>query len=108
MSGEWSNSLFGCFNDFGICIITYIIPCYSFGKNAEAVGESCCCCGVAYLFPVLHLVAGTSIRGKVRQEKGILGSMIGDFLTVLFCPFCAIVQEAQELRGDRLMGMARE
>ena len=64
--------------------------------------------GMAYLVPLLHLVAGTSIRGRVRQEKGILGSMAGDFLTVLFCPFCAIVQEAQELRGDPLIGMARE
>ena len=64
--------------------------------------------GMAYFVPLLHLVAGTSIRGRVRQEKGILGSMAGDFLTVLFCPFCAIVQEAQELRGDPLIGMARE
>lgn len=68
----------------------------------------CTVVGMAYFVPVLHLVAGTSIRGRVRQEKGILGSMLGDFLAVLFCPFCAIIQEAQELRGDRLMGMARE
>ena len=41
----WRSSLFGCFDDFGLCIITYIVPCYTFGKNAEAMGEDCLCCG---------------------------------------------------------------
>lgn len=42
---DWQSSLFGCFDDFGLCIITYFVPCYTFGKNAEAMGDSCLCCG---------------------------------------------------------------
>ena len=41
----WKSSLFGCFDDLGLCIITYLVPCYTFGKNAEAMGENCLCCG---------------------------------------------------------------
>lgn len=106
----WRSSLFGCFDDFGLCIITYFVPCYTFGKNAEAMGDSCVCCALTYMFPIVHLVAAVSIRGRVRQEKSIEGSTCGDFFTVLFCPFCALVQEAVELRGDGLLAqhMARE
>lgn len=41
----WKHGLLGCFDNLGLCIVTYVIPCYTFGKNAEAVGEGCCCCG---------------------------------------------------------------
>ena len=41
----WKSSLFSCFDDLGLCIITYLVPCYTFGKNAEAMGENCLCCG---------------------------------------------------------------
>lgn len=62
-----------------------------------------------YLFPFLHLVAHVNIRGKIRDAKGIDGSGCNDFLIALFCPLCALVQEATEIRGEPLgsMGMAR-
>ena len=59
------------------------------------------------MFPVIHLVAAVNIRGRIRQEKTIDGTMCSDLLTILFCPFCALVQEAQEVRGPALLGMAR-
>lgn len=49
--GQWSHSLFGCFDDCGICIIAYFVPCVTFGQNAEAIGEgSCVMCGKSMSF----------------------------------------------------------
>ena len=52
-------------------IISFIVPCYTLGKNAEAVSENCLLCGLAYLVPILGLYAHVTIRGKIREQKGI-------------------------------------
>jgi len=59
---------------------------------------------------MVHFVAGVTIRGRIRQNRGIDGTLCNDILTVLFCPLCAIIQEAHELRGEELssLEMARE
>ena len=68
---EWSNGLFSCFGNFGICIITYIVPCYTAGKNAEANGESCGLYGVLSMLGCIGLWSMTKIRGQTREAKGI-------------------------------------
>ena len=35
--GDWSNGLFGCFDDCKLCIFAYFCPCIVFGKIAEKV-----------------------------------------------------------------------
>ncbi|KAK6180287.1 hypothetical protein SNE40_012472 [Patella caerulea] len=106
--GDWQHSILGCFDNMGICIITYFVPCYTFGKNSEQVGESCILCGLLYFIPVVDLVALVSVRGKVRQQSNIPGSCFGDLLAVIFCHPCALAQEAQELQGSGGYGMVRE
>ncbi|KAL5515770.1 hypothetical protein EMCRGX_G000987, partial [Ephydatia muelleri] len=109
MSADWSNGLCGCFNDFGICIITYFLPCYTFGKNAEAVGESCCLCCLCYGCSPFDLAAKVAVRARIRHQKGIAGTIAGDIVYHVFCTTCAICQEAQELKtGVKNMSMARE
>jgi len=105
--GEFQHGLFGCFDNLGVCIVTYILPCYTFGKTAEAVGESCFLCGAAMFVPFVNLYARLSVRAKVREGSGIQGSCMGDLCTIMFCPFCAIVQEAQEVIPPDGMFMAR-
>jgi len=56
-------------------IIVYFCPCYVAGKNAEAVGENCCICGIASTLGVIGLLTRTHIRGKIREQKGINVSM---------------------------------
>lgn len=106
----WRSSLFGCFDDFGLCIITYIVPCYTFGKNAEAMGEDCLCCALIYMIPIVHVISAVTLRGKIRNMNSIPGDTCEDFIIILFCPFCALVQEANEIRGDYLLSqsIARE
>lgn len=104
---QFQHGLFGCFDNIGVCLITYFVPCYTFGKNAEAVGESCLLCGLSLFVPILNILAVTQIRGKIRESRNIEGNFIGDLLTHLFCPLCALVQEAQEVQAPGGQQMAR-
>jgi len=100
MSKDWSHGLFGCFDDCGTCIVTWFCPCYTFGKNAEAVGESCILCGLAFYVPLVDLFCMANIRGKIREQHGIDGSFVSDLLLSCCCPLCTLVQAAQEVKGS--------
>ena len=60
-------------------LLSWFIPCYQFGKNAEAVGDSCCLCGFLLCFlywwggpySIWPSILRCTIRGKIRQQKGI-------------------------------------
>ncbi|KAK7112904.1 uncharacterized protein [Littorina saxatilis] len=109
MSSDWQHGIFGCFDNLGLCIISYFVPCYQFGKNAEAVGENCLTCGFAYLCPIVNIIAAIKIRQKIRDQKGIAGSTVNDLLMICCCTLCALVQEAQEVQGaPGQVSMARE
>jgi len=111
--GEWSNGLLGCFSDCTLCLITYIVPFYTAGKNAEGVGDSCCMVGTCYAcFPIIGVYMVAKARGKIREQQGIEGSFGMDCLVHLFCPLCALVQDANELKrsgqATQAESMARE
>ena len=95
-SGIWKHSLFACFGNVGVCLITYLVPCYTYGKVAEAVGDSCLLCGCIFCIPILNIICGGCIRRKVRDKQGIKGSLLRDVCIFLCCPCCALVQEARE------------
>jgi len=107
---DWQNGLCGCFNDCGLCIISYILPCYQFGKNAEALGENCLVCGAASLCGLPLLIFGALHRQKLRELKGIDGSLVGDIMAFLCCPLCAIVQMGAEVKSGvpGVQSMVRE
>ena len=107
MSGEWKHGTFECFDNIGLCIISYILPCYQFGLNAEATGESCMTCAIAYVIPIVNLYAAVQIRGRIREQHGIVGSTANDLMMICCCPICSLVQEAQEMKEPGLMSMAR-
>ena len=112
---KWQYGIFKCFGDYqvdscAICCCSFLVPCYQFGKNAEALGESCFLCGLASLLGVPLLIFGALQRQKLRQLKGIDGSMVGDVLMFLCCTECAIAQMGQELKSGvpGAQSMARE
>ena len=92
---EFQHGLFGCFDNCGLCLISWIAPCYTVGKTAEAVGDDCLLCGVGYIFG--GCIVGGIIREKVRNQKGIPGSLVGDLCVHMCCPLCAIVQDNIEV-----------
>jgi len=91
---DWKFGLFGCFGDIKLCLVSYICPCYTMGKNAQGVGEDCLLHG---LLSMLGLNFGPVIRWRLRQEKAIAGSMLMDVLVYMLCPCCALVQDAREI-----------
>ena len=78
-----------------IGLLSYFVPCLVFGQNAEKLGESCVMYGLSQLVPLLGLYCRVSVRGRIREQKGIEGSCFKDLLCVLCLPMCALAQEAQ-------------
>lgn len=109
--GEWSNGLFGCFGNIGVCMITYFAPCYIAGKNAESNGESCMMYGCLSMLGCVGLWSITKTRGMTREAKGIDGTYTNDLMMVLCCTLCALTQERREWVPEPGSGgeaMARE
>ena len=98
MANDWKHGLFGCFSNCGLCIITFLCPCYTAGKNAEALGDSCCCNALLSLVPILNIILHIQMRGRLRERQGIGGSCLTDSVVSLFCGCCALVQEGQETK----------
>ncbi len=97
--GEWQQGLFGCFGNCGVCIMSYFLPCYTHGKTAEAVGESCLMCGLAILVPCLNWYAVIVTRGKVREQHNIAGDTMNDALSTIFCFVCSIAQQSVQVKS---------
>lgn len=91
---EWKFGLFGCFDDPKLCVITFLVPCFAIGKNAEALKEDCLLHG---LISLIGLNFGPITRWRMRQERSIAGSMLTDVLIHAVCPCCALIQEAREI-----------
>ena len=102
LGGEWTNGLCGCFGDIKLCLITYIVPCYTAGKNAEAVGEDCVKYGIFSVLPIANFVCGAKIRRLIREQKGIAGTPVNDCLMHICCTLCALVQEAREVSNQQV------
>lgn len=109
MSGEYQQGLFGCFGNCKVCICTICCPCYVYGKVAEKVGDSCLICGCVFFLPIADLVCRCMTRQKVREQKGIPGSAVSDFLVSWCCFPCSLCQDANEVSAlDMSASMARE
>ncbi|CAH1788383.1 unnamed protein product, partial [Owenia fusiformis] len=108
---DFQQGLFGCFNNCSLCVLTLFCPCYVSGKVAESVGEHCLIYGIASVVPLFSWYFMADARGKVRNLKGIKGSFTQDYIYVIFCPCCSLVQSSREMRGDEVcqaQSMARE
>ncbi|KAI8489929.1 PREDICTED: protein PLANT CADMIUM RESISTANCE 2-like [Branchiostoma belcheri] len=108
--GEWKNGLFGCFNNFGVCIITYFVPCVTAGQNAEKAGVGGCVpCAIVSMLGCIGIYFMAKTREKTRELKGIEGSFVMDCVMSWICPLCSLVQVAQELEDVPAGGsMVRE
>ena len=95
MPKEFGSGLFGCFSNPRLCIVTFCVPCYTVGRNAqEGLGEDCLLIG---LLMCVGLNFGPVIRWRLRQGKDLEGSMITDVLIHMLLPCCGMIQEAKEI-----------
>jgi Cys-rich protein (TIGR01571 family) len=74
--------------------IKFILPCVSFGNNAESMGKSCIGWGLFY--SCFACVAGPLLRYQIRGEYNIEGSWWLDLLNHCCC-CCAVHQETIEI-----------
>ncbi|CAF1097836.1 unnamed protein product [Adineta steineri] len=99
----WKESLFGCFDDIGICFWGFCCPASSFGRNAEKIdGSSCVGCCAAYCVLAhcsLCWVPHFMKRKVLRQKYLLKEEPCHDCLVTAFCGPCAICQEARELKS---------
>jgi len=110
MSGDWQHGLCGCCDNCKTLLCVWCCPCIVAGKIAEKVGENCCLCGLSMFVPILNLICRAQVRGKVRDQKGIGGSFLGDLAYSCCCGPCALCQEANEVGAvdDMAQSMGRE
>ena len=95
MPKEFGSGLLGCLSDPRLCILTFCVPCYTAGRNAqEGHGEDCLLIG---LLTCLGLNFGAVMRWRLRQNNDLEGSMITDVLIHLLLPCCGMIQEAKEI-----------
>ena len=76
-------------------LLSFFCPCIQFGRNAEALGESCVMYALSQFVPFLNLYCKTMVRGRIREQKGIEGTCLQDLLCSWCCYKCTIAQEAQ-------------
>lgn len=92
-TGKYENTLCGCFQDFGVCCITWYIYPYAEGLIwAEARGEVCTCCHFRLCGN------GMFIRANVRRARGMEQNLFNDCMTYSFCWRCALMQDWREIK----------
>ena len=108
-NNEWSHGLFGGSADCGEMLLVWFCPCVTFGLNVRdscypgywcdgCCGAFCGCLGFIFCFPVAMCAWGLSLRPKIRRDYGIQGDRYLDWLAVLVCFRCALLQERQQLK----------
>lgn len=95
---KFQEDLFGCFNDFQVCLFGYCIPCGVLCLQSKAVGMVS---GEGMLIPYLlgyfcGVIGNALNRGTFRTRVGIYGSFVGDCCVWWYCCYCAGCQEYRE------------
>jgi len=101
MPRPWTTDTFSCFDDCGVCLLTYFCPCITVYQVAEDLGESGCgvCCCVPNQLQVL--------RTKLRVQQKIQGTMMNDCCCTSFCGICTLCQMKREINYLKSSGQLR-
>ncbi|SPO05136.1 related to DUF614 domain protein [Cephalotrichum gorgonifer] len=120
-SQPWYSGLFSCFNPIDTCLITWCLPCVTFGKthhrmrkNAnlegyQPVNTSCLLfCGSSCVGLVLIPMAMQ--RMDVRAKYNLQGNCLSDLAISCLCGCCSMVQQDKEVeyREGLLAGAVKD
>ena len=90
---DWRHGLFGCFGSTSDCLIGYCCPwIHAYIANQAAGEDQVMGFLQCFFYPLLVPI----LRNKVRESKGIDGSLIGDVCAGWCCPCCATIQIKRE------------
>uniref|UniRef100_A0ACD5WH11 Uncharacterized protein n=1 Tax=Avena sativa TaxID=4498 RepID=A0ACD5WH11_AVESA len=105
-AGAWSSGLFDCFDDCGLCCLTWWCPCITFGKVAEIVDRGATSCGTAgALYALLATLTGCqcvyscTYRAKMRAQYALPDEPCCDCCVHFCCEPCSLVQQYKELKA---------
>ncbi|RYO74287.1 hypothetical protein DL766_007016 [Monosporascus sp. MC13-8B] len=103
----WYASFFGCFNPVDLCLMTWCLPCVTFGKTHhrlrengnldgyEPINTSCLLfCGSGCFG--LHWIPMSMQRADVRKKYNLEGSCLLDIAASCCCGCCSLVQQDKE------------
>nr|GAT60279.1 predicted protein [Mycena chlorophos] len=110
---EWSRGVFTCLEDPLTCVVSWFLPCVSYGRNRarynalEAgnvskdpmegiISNESIIYGVAHCFGCGGLI-GMGGRAQTRGRYAIRGDGATDFLLACCCAPCSLTQESREL-----------
>mmetsp|Transcript_50094 Transcript_50094/g.83420 ORF Transcript_50094/g.83420 Transcript_50094/m.83420 type:complete len:118 (+) Transcript_50094:97-450(+) len=100
-SKSWENELLGCAEECGTFCYAFLCPCFAAGEIYENANLGGCCCGFllhCLLPPFCHACCVTS---KIRSNRGIRGSFMGDCCANTCCSPCQLTRELREVREVR-------
>lgn len=84
--GKWKVSLFGCFENPGLSLLTCVLPCYTAARNARAVGDHGVSVGLLYfLFWPYGVYIAAETRRRIRERKAI-NVEVEDPVSYRLCP----------------------
>ncbi|MCL7021786.1 hypothetical protein MKW94_001729 [Papaver nudicaule] len=102
----WTTGLFDCMEDPNNAVVTFLAPCFTFGQIAEIIDEgqtTCTVSGILYA-SILYCTAmpfliSCGYRSKLRNKYNLVEVPAADWLTHVFCEWCALCQEYRELKN---------
>ncbi|KAK2595633.1 hypothetical protein QQS21_006680 [Conoideocrella luteorostrata] len=106
-SQSWFSGFFDCFNPIDTCLITYCLPCITFGKTHhrirkngdlqgyEPINTSCLLfCGAGCFG--LHWIPLSMQRMNIREKYNLQGSCLEDVVLSCCCHCCTMIQSDKE------------
>eukprot|EP01012_Entosiphon_sulcatum_P034174 TRINITY_DN432_c0_g1_i1.p1 TRINITY_DN432_c0_g1~~TRINITY_DN432_c0_g1_i1.p1 ORF type:complete len:129 (-),score=17.74 TRINITY_DN432_c0_g1_i1:286-672(-) len=102
---QFQYSLCSCCDDIPLCLLTWCLPCVTYGRTQSLVEKGddsswvmwCAIWSVVQYFTGMGCVLQIMTRNNLRKKNNIDGSMCGDICTVCWCPLCQLQQEAREV-----------
>merc|ERR1711990_1060338 len=83
---DWKMSLFGCFGDMKLCLITFLFAPATIGQIAENTETDSFVCGMLKTFiPCYNIFYLKQLRDKVAAANGIEEEGCCSFLMKLVC-----------------------
>jgi len=104
---SWTSGLFDCFNPIDLCLMTYCLPCVTFGKTHhrlrkngslegyEPINTTCLLFCASGCF-ALHWLPMSMQRADVRTKYNLQGDCITDIALSCCCGLCSLVQQDKE------------
>ncbi|KAI8519899.1 hypothetical protein Bbelb_031560 [Branchiostoma belcheri] len=104
LSGKsnWKVDMFSCFDNIGLCALTFCCPCVTAGKNAEAVGEDCLKYGLYSVLGPVGMYSMAYTRTKIAEREGLPADFVTNILIYGTVPCCALMQEAQQMESVKV------